>query len=107
MRMFPRGRDSAVDASGFSTVTPVSRTNVVVTMKTISMMKTMSSIGVMLISGSSCVACLRAIRFSSSPLFARHHVFELLGLDRRLAVQVRGEVDARQCRDHAGHRRDR
>src|SRR6056297_306898 len=62
IRMLPRGRASAVSASGRLGSMPVSFTKEVVTMKKISMMNTMSSIGVMLISvSSSGVECLRAM----------------------------------------------
>ena len=68
MRMVPFCRASACSAMGLMIVAPVSLVNDVVTMKKISMMKTMSSIGVMLISASSRCACRLPI---SIPLRAR------------------------------------
>src|SRR6056297_2173175 len=84
---------------------PTSFTKEVVTMKKISMMKTMSNIGVMLISASSSLlAILRLMPWQ--PSVSYQQPFEPVGLDGGLLLQQRGEVKPGQGGHQAGHRRD-
>src|SRR6056297_639896 len=85
---------------------PISLTKDVVTMKKISMMKTMSNIGVMLISASSSLlAILRLMPNQSS--MSNHQGLGPIDLGAGLFFQPGGEIQPRQRRHETGHRRNR
>src|SRR5690606_8354316 len=91
---------------------PVSRMKLAVTIKKMSMMNVTSSIGVRLISFSSsgvltAAMCLRMTTLNLASVVHRHLVFENGDAALCLPVQNCDQEYARQCTDHAGHRRNR
>src|SRR6056297_4175155 len=107
IRMLPRGRASAVSASGRLGSMPVSFTKEVVTMKKISMMNTMSSIGVMLISASSsCRFSRLRIACSAAASVVDQHLLEALDFLAGPPFEIGGQIETGQRRHQTGHGRD-